>query len=128
MSGFMFDDYEDLPFKNGEEPQRDPHDEELEWELINVYSREDAIKDGVLVPYEFTYQRKKYTACFSCGLYDKYEKYPSALKWIAQESMKRLAFPDPQDTSSRKLRVILEDQILAILDSDGLTFLRPEDY
>ncbi len=26
-----------------------------EWELIHAYSREDAIKDGVLVPYTFTF-------------------------------------------------------------------------
>ena len=85
-------------------------------------------QDGVLVLYAFTINRKKYDACFSHGLYDKYEKYPAALRWIAHEAIKLLSFPDPEDTEYRKLRVILDDQIWAILDGDGLTFLRPQDY
>ena len=99
-----------------------------QWELIHTYTRQDAIADGVLVPYTFTYNRRKLDACFSIGLYEKYKAYPSTLRWIAQQGMQLLAQHDSQDNDIRKLRVILKDQIWVILDGDGTTFLRPEDY
>ena len=99
-----------------------------EWELIHAYTREDAIADGVLIPYTFTHNRRKFDACFSIGLYEKYQQYPSALKWIVEQSIVRLQQYDPQDDGVRKLRIILDKQILAIEDDDGITFLRPEDY
>ncbi len=99
-----------------------------QWELIHAYTREEAISDGVLIPYSFTHNRRKLDACFSCGLYEKYKAYPSSLRWIAQRGMQLLAQYDPQDDDIRKLRIILDKQILAIEDDDGITFLRPEDY
>ena len=99
-----------------------------EWELIHAYTRQDAISDGVLVPYTFTYNRRKLDACFSVGLYGKYKDYPKSLSWIVQRGMKLLQQHDPEDDGVRKLRVILADQIWVILDGDGITFLRPEDY
>ena len=99
-----------------------------EWELVEAYSREDAIEDGVLIPYQFTHNRRKFDACFSGGLYEKYKAHPSSLRWIAQRGMQLLAQYDPQDDDIRKLRVILTNQIWVIADPDGITFLQPEDY
>ena len=98
------------------------------WELIHAYTRQDAISDGVLVPYRFIHNRRKLDACFSSGLYEKYKAYPSSLRWIVQRGMQLLAQYDPQDDDIRKLRVILENQIWIIVDPDGITFLQPEDY
>ena len=42
--------------------------------------------------------------------------------------MQLLVQYDAEDDDIRKLRVILEDQIWVILDGDGITFLRPQDY
>ena len=42
--------------------------------------------------------------------------------------MQLLVQYDAEDDDIRKLRVILEDQIWVILDGDGMTFLRPQDY
>ena len=138
----LFDDYPDPTFYGGDSPKLDTDHKQQQWRIISVYTRRaasvlgdakderppaDAIRDGVLVPYRFMYQGQRYEACFTCALYERYKAYPAALKWIAQRAMRLLAYPDPQDTAHRKLRVILDNQIWAIEDADGLTLLRPED-
>ena len=123
----LFDDYPDPTFYGGETPKlHTPHTQQ-QWRVVTVYTRAEAIRDGVLVPYSFIYQGQSIEACFTCALYDKYKMYPSALAWIAQRAMRLMAYPNPEDTEFRRRRVILDNQIWAIEDSDGLTFLRPED-
>ena len=121
MSCGMFDDYES-------DPKADPLDDKARWVTIHVYSRADAINDGVLVPYQFTYKRKSYDCCFTDRLWTKHGKSAQALRWITDTGMQKLSQPDPEDTPHMQLRVILKDQIWVILGGEGLTFMTPEDY
>jgi len=123
----LFDDYPDPTFYGGDSPKPEAVERHGKWRVVTVYTRAEAIHDGVLVPYSFIYQGQRYEACFTCALYERYKMYPAALKWIAQRGVRLLAFPSPEDTPSRKRRVILDNQIWAIEDADGLTLLRPED-
>jgi hypothetical protein len=47
---------------------------------------------------------------------------------LVERGIKLLKEPDPEDTDYMKLRVIEKDFIWVILDGNGLTFMRPEDY
>ena len=98
-----------------------------QWELIHADTRQDAISDGVLVPYTFTHNHRKLDACFSAGLYEKYQNDPKSLSWIARRGIKLLQQYDLEDDVVCKRRVIVKGQIWVIEDGDGITFLTPQE-
>ena len=97
-------------------------------DIISVYTREQAITDGILIPYQFTYKREKTDCCFSRGLWEKHCHSPSQLREICRKGMQLMELYDEEDDGNRKLRVISKSRIWVIFDGDGITFLRPEDY
>ncbi len=97
-------------------------------DMISVYTREQAIADEILIPYQFTYKRKKTDCCFSRGLWTKHCHCPSQLREICRKGMQLLELYDEEDDGNRKLRVISKSRIWVIEDREGITFLQPQDY
>lgn len=94
-------------------------------EIIYSYTQEQAIEDGILV---------KVGACgkvpviFTTNLfYDGYEDREKRVE-LVKKGLEMLKQPDKEDTDYMKLRVIEKDKIWVILDGNGITFLKPEDY
>jgi len=126
MSSKPFDDYELLPF-SGDLPENDPFEEEESWQMTHCLSYEQAIESGALVPYQFPYNTEMIDCCFSKSLWQKYRCSQSKLKQICLKGMALLAVYDESDDWGEKRRVITDD-IWVIDNSDGLLFLRPQDY
>ena len=97
------------------------HDEDF----IYVYTRQQAIDDGVLVPVESV--DGKNTVITSNLYSDGYEDIEKR-KALLQRGLELLKIPDEEDTDSMLLRVIEAGRIWVIEDGDGICFLRPEDY
>jgi len=106
-------------------------------EPISVYTRKQAIEDGFLV-YVGDYvvgDDTKIGVCFTSNLFSGggYEDLERR-KWLVNHGIQRLKEKDPQDSSSMRLRVLKdpsdpeERDIWVVLDGDGITFERPEDY
>lgn len=109
-------------------------------QLISLYTREQAIEDGVLIPYQFAYpacaasdsdaagrQGEMIDCCFSLGLWEEYRYSQPRLQNLCRQGMRLLEQYDEEDGWGRKLRVI-SSQMWVIEDEEGLTYLRPEDY
>lgn len=93
--------------------------------VISVYTQEEAIEDGVLVPVG---RCGHYSVIFTSNLFhDGYEDKEARITLI-ERGVKMLNDPDPEDTSDMRLRVIERDKIWVILDGNGITFMQPSDY
>ncbi len=94
-------------------------------DIISRYTQEQAIEDGILVKVG-TYG--KLPVVFTTNLfYDGYEEKEKRIE-LVKKGLEMLKQPDKEDTDYMKLRVIEKDKIWVILDGDGITFLKPEDY
>jgi len=105
----------------------DENKEDLFGNVISTYTQEQAIEDGILVPVgQLTSgQRVVFTRnLFESGGYEDTERRVQ----LVEEGLSLLRKPDPEDTDYMKLRVIEKDRIWIIVDGNGLTFMRPEDY
>jgi hypothetical protein len=60
---------------------------------------------------------------FHSGGYEDHEKRHALIK----QGIALLKKPDPEDSVYNMLRVIKKD-VWMIVDGDGITFLKPEDY
>ncbi|MBW2123726.1 MAG: hypothetical protein JRH07_18055 [Deltaproteobacteria bacterium] len=104
---------------------------------ISVYTREQAIEDGVMVRVgEVAGVEGKIGICFTWNLLagGGYDIDPERRKWLVNYGIRKLKEEDPEDSETMRLRV-LEDpgdlehgEIWCIHDGDGILFLRPEDY
>ena len=101
-------------------------------DVISVYTREDAIQDGVLVRLDVRASGNPLDVCFTANLWDDYkaDELHRLRMTLIMTGLTRLSEDDPEDLLGvRKLRVIVEDRIWVIEDTDGaITFMRPEDY
>ena len=95
--------------------------------LISLSPREQAIEEGMLIPYQFPDKGELIDCCFSKSLWEQYRYSQSKLKQLCRKGMKLLSQYDEEDGWGEKCRVIT-DEIWVIDDDDGITFLRPEDY
>lgn len=94
-------------------------------EIISRYTQEQAIEDGILVKVGSC---GKLPVIFTTNLfYDGYEEQEKRIE-LVKKGLEMLKQPDKEDTNYMKLRVIEKDKIWVILDGDGITFLKPEDY
>ena len=114
-------------FDDFDEPKLDPLSEEHRWELIHSYKRENAIEEGVLVLYPFTYEGREVKCYFSDQLYERFGKNREAMNRIASQGRMQLNEPQSADDNFRKVRVIVPDEILVVEYRDGLIFLEPQD-
>lgn len=101
-------------------------------DIISVYTREDAIRDGVLVRLDVRASGEPLDICFTANLWAVYgaDDIHRLRTTLIMAGLTRLNQPDPEDLPGvRKLRVIVEDRIWVVWDTDGaITFMRPEDY
>ena len=96
---------------------------------IHIYTRQQAIEDGVLMPVDMANMTDGMSigVCFTANLHGDYEDADSRRRLI-RRGLALLNEPDPEDDEYRRLRVVEEDRVWVIWDGDGITFLRPEDY
>jgi len=99
--------------------------EELFGQPIFVYTTEDAVEDGVLVPVGSVGRDKVYftSNLFSEG-YENLQKRTDAVN----RGLELLRQPDREDTQYMKLRVIERDKMWVIAEPGKLTYMKPEDY
>ena len=98
--------------------------------VIFKYTPDDAVRDGVLIPVgEMTYTHGPPTPLyFTSNLFaDGYED-DMKRKELVYRGLDLLRKPDEQDSDYMRLRVIEEGRIWVILDGQGYTFMKPEDY
>jgi hypothetical protein len=106
-----------------------PDIEELFGPVVHVYTREEAVEDGVLVQVPYGHRDIVFTANLWAD-YDSEDKMP-ARRALITRGLTLLQQPDPEDLPGvRKLRDIVKDRVWVVEDyPDGpITFMRPEDY
>ena len=94
--------------------------------IIHIYTRAQAIEDGVLVRVEDGINGIE--TVFTSNLYGEGYDDENKRKELIRKGIELLRKHDEEDTDSMKLRVIERDKIWLIQDGDGLCFLKPEDY
>ena len=65
---------------------------------------------------------------FTSGLFAEGYEDQGKRAALVNKGLELIRQPDPEDDDYRKLRVIAAGKIWVILDGDGFTFLRPDDY
>jgi type I site-specific restriction endonuclease len=97
---------------------------EIYGEPISVYTTQQAIDDGILVKTGYL-QPNNIPVLFTSNLfYDVKDIY----KTIIEKGLELLKQPNKEDDDYMKLRVIEKNKIWVIADSQGITFMKPEDY
>jgi hypothetical protein len=93
-------------------------------EVISSYSLEEAIEDGLLVKVgEFS--NKHLPILFTSSLFEEVkESYPS----IIRKGADLLRLSNKEDSPNMRLRIIEKGKIWVIQNSEGCTFMKPEDY
>jgi hypothetical protein len=102
--------------------------DDLFGEPIHVYTREQAIADGVLAHVgnaNVNSGDEPISICFTVGLMGSYED-AILIQELVKKGLGLLSNPDPADDYQR-FRVI-DAETWVIWDGEGITFLRPEDY
>ena len=95
------------------------------WEVISRYTQEQAIEDGVLVKVG---SAGNLPVVFTSNLfYDRYEDKENRVV-LVERGLVSLQQIDKEDTDYMKLRVLEPGKIWVILNGDGITFMKPEDY
>jgi len=91
--------------------------------VISVYTQEEAIEDGILVPVGRLTSGQK--VIFTRNLFESggYEDQVKRME-LVQKGLNLLRCPDPEDTDYMKLRVIEKDQIWVIADGNGLMIIK----
>ena len=91
---------------------------------ISVYSQEQAVADGVLVR-TGKLMPDQIPVIFTSNLFsevkDNYQK-------IIDKGLKLLRQSNSEDSDFMKLRVIEKNKIWVVANSEGVTFMKPEDY
>lgn len=93
--------------------------------VLSKYTVEDAVEDGTFVLTGYVGEVEVYFTfnLFQSGEYKDEEKRKS----LVIHGLNLLKQPDKEDTHW-KLRVVEKDKIWVIHNSDGIIFMRPEDY
>lgn len=97
---------------------------EVYGEPISVYTKEQAIQDGILIKVDYL-SNTNLPVTFTSNLFsDVKDHYNDIIK----KGLDLLNKKDPEDDDNYKLRVIEKNQIWVIANSEGVTFMKPEDY
>jgi len=118
--------------KQPEQPKGNTVDDFFtEADVVSVYTREQAIEDGILVRVPYRRDDRQLDLCFTANLFTDYKEDETARDALIERGIRLLQQFDPEDLPGvRKLRVIDADRIWVVEDFIGgpLTFMRPEDY
>lgn len=97
---------------------------EVYGEPISVYTKEQAIEDGILIKVGYL-SNLKLPVLFTTNLFsDVKDHYQD----IITKGLELLNKKNPEDDGFHKLRVIEKNQIWVIANTEGVTFMKPEDY
>ena len=97
---------------------------EVYGEPISVYTTQQAIDDGMLVKVG-EISKNKLPVIFTSNLFEEVKDH---YQEIIQKGLAMLNQPKSEDDGYYKLRVITKNQIWVIANSEGVTFMKPEDY
>lgn len=93
-------------------------------EPISVYTLQNALDDGMLVKVG-ELANLKIPVVFTSNLFaDVKDHY----REIITKGLELLNKKDDEDDDNYKLRVIEKNRIWVIANSEGVTFMKPEDY
>ena len=95
-----------------------------QFEIIDVYSQEQAIADGIIVKVGVL-KPVNLSVLFTTNLF---EEVKGCYKEIIDKGLKLLSKPDKEDSPYLKLRVIEDGKIWVVAKAEGVTFMKPEDY
>jgi len=93
-------------------------------EPIAVYTQKLAIEDGILIKVGYL-PNLKLPVIFTTNLFNEVKEY---YQEIINKGLKLLNKKDSEDDGYYKLRVIEKNRIWVIANSEGVTFMKPEDY
>ena len=95
------------------------------WEVISVYTAEQAEADGVVV--RVGYLNNGDVVYFTSSLLA--EGYSDKIRELVQRGLEKLAQPDNEDTPDMRLRVIEPNKVWVVQEPGWrLTFMKPADY
>jgi type I site-specific restriction endonuclease len=97
---------------------------EVYGEPIAVYTKEDAIADGLLIKVG-KLSNNNLPVIFTTNLFNEVKQN---YQEIITKGLELLNKKDPEDDGHYKLRVIEKNRILVIANTEGVTFMKPEDY
>ena len=93
-------------------------------EVISRYTLEQALADGILVKTGHL-QPSGLPVVFTSNLFEDVKDH---YKDIIAKGLELLSKPDAEDSPYMKLRVIEKGRIWAVANTEGVTFMKPEDY
>lgn len=97
---------------------------EVYGEPISVYTLQNALDDGMLVKVG-ELANLKIPVVFTSNLFaDVKDHYQE----IINKGLAMLSQKDKEDSEYSKMRIIEKDHIWVIANTEGVTFMKPEDY
>ncbi len=97
---------------------------EVYGEPISIYTQQNALDDGMLVKVGIL-SNLKIPVIFTSNLFEEIKDH---YKEIITKGLELLNKKDQEDDDNYKLRVIEKNKIWVIANSEGVTFMKPEDY
>ena len=119
----MYDDLSEIRFSDDDALNADAR-----WTTLFVHGREVAIEEGILVPLHVPFGRDTVEVCFTDKLCVKYNGSQEVLEPLAQEGLRLLSKPQPEDTDDLRRRLMAREDILVVQDRDGISLMTPDDW
>jgi type I site-specific restriction endonuclease len=101
------------------------NDGKLFGDVIYSYTAQDAVEDGLFVPVGTV---GHYPVYFTSNLFAEGYEDEAKRKTLVERGLEMLRRYDAEDTEYMRLRVIERDRIWLVLNGEGYTFMKPEDY
>lgn len=97
---------------------------EVYGEPISVYTLQNALDDGILVKVG-ELSNLKIPVVFTSNLFNDVKDH---YREIITRGLEMLNKTDEQDSEYSRMRILEKDSIWVIANSEGVTFMKPEDY
>ncbi|MEI7961959.1 MAG: DUF6573 family protein [archaeon] len=97
---------------------------EIYGEPISVYTLAQALEDGILVKVG-ELSNLKIPVIFTSNLFNDVKDHYNE---IVKKGLEMLNQKDSEDSEYLRMRIIEKNKIWVIASSEGVTFMRPEDY
>ncbi len=97
---------------------------EMYGEPISVYTLEQALEDGILVKVG-ELSSLKIPVVFTSNLFNDVKDHYND---IVKKGLEMLNQKDAEDSEHSRMRIVEQKRIWVIANSEGVTFMKPEDY
>ncbi|MEI7961120.1 MAG: hypothetical protein WCI04_02180 [archaeon] len=101
-----------------------PSLEEVYGKPISVYTLEQALEDGILVKVG-ELSNLKIPLVFTSNLFNDVKDHYNE---IIKKGLEMLNQKDSKDSEYSRMRIVEANRIWVIANSEGVTFMKPEDY